>query len=353
MKYRLLFLIALTLTLAACGNQIEPGRTNVPAETVRGLTVATVGSSAVSASRSFVGTVESSDRSTLAARIDGRVSRIAVREGDMVRAGEVLLTIEQNTAGERLAEAQGGERAAVARLELAEKNLERYLQLQRANAVTPQEMDRVLTERELASQALASARAQVEQARTALSFTQVAAPYAARVARRDVEVGSTVMPGTPLFILERSDSWHVRLEVPESWVGKLRPGESMPVEIPALKRTIDGTISEIVPANDPRSRSFAVKVALRETSGLTSGLYARAARLLDSSQTLLVPATALVQRGQLTGLYVVDQGILRWRLVKTGRSIGEQIEILSGLDNGEQVVTVGVERAKSGAKVEN
>lgn len=339
--------------LVGCGGEIEPGRTTASPPRVKGLKLVTVGVTALAGSQAFVGTLESGDRALLTAQIDGRVGRLMVREGDVVRSGELLLSIEQSTASARLAEAEGGERAAAARMELAEQTYRRYEQLRQAEAVTPHEFDQIAAERESARQARQSAQALVAQARTGVAHTRIVAPYAGRVAQRLVESGSTVQPGTPLLALDREGDWQARLDLPESWLAKVKLGDALLVEIPALGRTLSGRVKEIVPAADPHSRSFVVKVGLAEQNGLSAGLFVRAARRLDLAETLLAPASAVTERGQLTGVYVVEQGILHYRLVKIGRRIGEQLEILSGLTPGETVVSEGVTRAVNGAQVEN
>jgi RND family efflux transporter MFP subunit len=288
----------------------------------------------------------------LAARIDGRVGRIAVREGDMVQAGQLLLTIEGNPAPHRLAEAEGAQKAAAARLELAEQTAGRYRQLFAKEAVTPQEMDRISAELEMARQQQRSAAAAVETARTTFAYTRVTAPYAARLVRREVEEGTTVMPGTPLLALDRQGAWRVRVRLPETLFGRVGEGDAVSVEIPAAGKTLGGKVAEVLPAADPQSRAFEVKVAIVDASGLSAGMYARVGLAGGARPALLVPTAAIVQRGQLSGLYVVEDGVLHFRLVRTGGRLDGRVEILSGLSAGATIVAAGSDRAQHGARVE-
>jgi RND family efflux transporter MFP subunit len=242
--------LLLCLLLAACGRDIEPGETPAQRPVIRGLSLTTVVVATLPGTEMYVGTVESPDRGVLAARIDGRVGRIAVREGDLVQAGQLLLTIEGNPASHRLAEAEGVRKAAAARLELAEQTAGRYRQLFAKEAVTPQEMDRISAELEMARQHQHSAAAAVETARTALAYTRVTAPYAARLVRREVEEGTTVMPGTPLLALDRQGEWRVRARLPEALLGRVGAGDAVSVEIPAAGKTVSGKVAEILPAAD-------------------------------------------------------------------------------------------------------
>lgn len=344
--------IVMTFLLAACGHKIEPGETAAESQIITGLQFEKIASQEIPGREFFIGTIESSDRGTLAARIDGRVGRVAVKIGDQVKAGQLLLTIDQNTVTDRLREAQGSKEAAAARLDLAEKTYRRYEQLAKAEAITPQEMDRITAEREQARQNLQSAAAGVAQAHTGVSYNRVSAPYAGKISERLVESGSTVMPGTPLLVIERSGIPQARIAVPESLVGQIALGEELQLEIPALQRTISGSVTEIQPASDPVTRSFTVKLSLPTDVSLTSGLFLRARRQSATSTALLIPRTALVQRGQLTGIYVVEAKILRFRLIKVGPQFGDRVEVLSGLTSGETIVTRDVQRAQSGARIE-
>jgi RND family efflux transporter MFP subunit len=344
--------LLMTFLLAACGGKIEPGQTETERQSIAGLQLEVVAAQAVPGQDLFIGSIESADRGVLAARIDGRIGQLAVKIGDPVKAGQLLLTIEENTGNDRLAETRGSREAAAARLDLAEKTYARYEKLAQAEAVTPLEMDRVTAEREQARQTLQAASAGVAQARTGAAYNRVTAPYAGKIAEQLVERGSTVMPGTPLLVIERSDSLQARITLPESLVGQIPLGEELQLEIPALQRTVSGIVTEVQPSSDPTTRSFTVKLSLPSDAALAPGLFLRAKRQAATGSALLVPVSALVHRGQLTGLFVVESQILHFRLVKVGPQLGDKVEILSGLTAGETIVTGAVEKARSGARVE-
>lgn len=351
MTLRILSLLSLAL-LAACGGDIAPGRTGNEPPVVKGLGIQALGAEALPGTDLFVGTVESLDRAVLTARLDGRVGQLRVKAGDQVAAGALLLTIVDHPAGARLAEAESGREAAAARLTLAEQTLARFEKLKAGEAVTPLEYDRVASEAAQARGALQAAAAAVDQARTMAGYARVTAPFAARVASTAVEVGTTVFPGTPLLVLDRAGGWQVQFACPETLAGQIVSGTALNVEIPALQRTLIARVTEVEPAADPASRSFQVKAALPADPQLSAGLFARAAHAAAISDTLLLPAVAVVTRGQLTGVYVVEDGILRWRLVRLGRALGDRFEVLAGLEAGAQVVVSGTERAVNGARVE-
>lgn len=339
--------------LAGCGGEIEPGRSPGEQPVVHGVTIATAEASLLAGAEVFVGTVESSARGVLTSRIDGRVKRIAVSEGESVRQGALLVTIEDNVAGDRLTEAEGAFQAAQARAELAEKTFARYEKLFAQQAVTPQEMDRVSAELEMARQQLRSAEAAMSAARTAESYSRVVAPYPARVVRKEVREGSTVMPGTPLLVLDRSGKPQVRAEIGEAWAGKIAPGQPLTVEIPALEKRLVAKVAEVLPASDPRSRSFQITLELPDDPDLKAGLYARVHVGQPELPTVLVPRSAVIERGQLHGVFVADeQNTLHYRLVRLGRTHDDQVEILAGLSPGMRYVAAGTEHALNGARLE-
>lgn len=354
------------LLLTGCGQEIPPGNTQPQTPVVRGLTLLTLAASQIPGNDSFVGSVEAPQRGQIAARIDGRIGRIAVRAGDRVKAGALLLTLVETTAGDQaraaaagVVEARGGLAAARARLELADRTLERYRRLFAKEAVTPLEMDRVSTEQALAAHGLAAAEAALQRlgaeraaAATAAGYSQVTAPYDGLVVAKLVEEGSTVMPGAPLLVLDRQGPWQVRAQLPEAYIGQVAIGDGFTVELPALGKTLAATVAEVRPAADSVSRSFEIKLDLAEQAGLSAGLFARVAAASNQKSALLVPAAAVLERGQLSGVYVVKEGILHFRLVKTGVRSGDQVEILSGLAAGETIVVGGFEQAVSGARVE-
>ena len=355
------------LFLSACGRKIEPGTSPGEAPLIKGLSFQPVSESPLPGTETFVGTVESPDRGVIAARIDGQVTRIAVKEGDRVKAGQLLLVLGDNLAADRLREAEAGlsqareaEATAEAHLTLAQQTYARYKRLFDQQALTPQEMDQMTADLTMARKGLAAAKAAVaravsgrDAARVAAAYARVTAPFAGRVVRKQVEVGTTVMPGQPLLAIDRRGGWQVRAEIPESFSGRIVSGEHLAVEVPALGRRLTGTVVEVQPAADPQSRSFQIKIDLPAAQGLVAGLYARVSYSLPGAKAILIPQAAVVERGQLTAVFVRDGKVLHLRLVTLGREVGKRVEVLSGLQSGETIVSTGAERAQNGARVED
>ena len=352
------------LAVAGCGKGEKAPQATAPPR-VTGVTMMTVAAESAPNFLEVVGTVRARNGATIAARIPGTVSSLHVREGERVGKGKLLLTIDaaESTAGAAGAaalveEAKRGMDEAVARKRLADATFERYQRLFKEEAVTKQEFETRLMEKDVASQGVARAEARLAQARegaraaTAVAgYTRITAPLSGIVTSRKAELGMTVFPGTPLVTVEEEGSYRLELDAPESLMGKVHPGGSVRVTIEGMAAT-EGRIAEVVPSVDPASRTFTVKVDLKG-KGVRSGMYGRAQLPVGTVQGMFVPKGAVVERGSLTSVWAVDrENTARLRLVKTGRAVGERVEILAGLSPGERVVTAGGEKIVDGAKIE-
>jgi RND family efflux transporter MFP subunit len=180
--------------------------------------------------------------------------------------------------------------------------------------------------------------AEVSAARVALGHATLTAPFAGLITERRADPGSLTTPGTPLLAVEREGNLRLEASIDESRLGLVRVGESLAVEIEGLNRTVRGRVAEIVPSVDSATRSVAVKIDMPFVSGLRAGMFARALFDTDKRATVLVPQSAIVQRGQIRSVYVVEAGAARLRFVTLGEQRDDLCEVLSGLKPGEKVV---------------
>jgi RND family efflux transporter MFP subunit len=203
----------------------------------------------------------------------------------------------------------------------------------------------------MADQSLARAREAARSAAAVAGYTRIIAPISGVVTAKAVDPGSTVFPGMPLLTVEEEGRYRLELAVPESLRGMVALGASVPVFLNGGNGSSTGTVVEIVPKVDPVSRTVTVKLDIPAT-GRQSGQFGRALLPVGEKQGLLVPKTAVLERGQLTFVWVVDDGnIARMRLVKPGSAMAERIEILAGLSAGERIVVGGMEKVTDGAHV--
>ena len=183
------------------------------------------------------------------------------------------------------------------------------------------------------------AEAGVEQASLNLGYASVTAPYDGVVVSKMVQTGQLASPGAPLYVVEKSDyELHVSIDVAGS--RELEPGQEVPVSFDHQEGHLTGKVKEIVPVADPVSRTVLVKISLPDNPGIYSGVFGRASFPAEGASSVSVPAASLVRRGQLTGVYVVGPDRkARYRLVRTGLESASRVEILSGLNEGESVIT--------------
>ena len=222
-------------------------------------------------------------------------------------------------------------------------------------AISEQEINQFETKKNVAGleyqrmQEMASrAAAGLAEAKVYLDFTRVYSPVKGLVTEKKIQAGSMAVPGVPLLTVESTALYNAEVTVDERLSGQLKAGTPVEVSIAALNRQVTGKITEILPAVDPQSHSFTVKVAL-SGAGLRTGLYANVKIGGTKKEVTLVPRTAIVEKGQLSGVYALDsKDIITYRLVRVGKSYAEKREILSGLKPADRIIVQGVEKAVDG-----
>lgn len=309
-----------------------------------------------------VGTVKSQAAVTVAARVMGKVTGVMFKEGDMVSSGQLLVSIDarqfrqQITAAEAaLSQAKQGLASADHRRRLAELTYQRYKKLFDEKAISGQEIDEIKTKMqvaklqyEMAGKAVTQAESGLAQARIARGFASVHAPVSGIIVKKMVEAGNMAAPGRPLFTIDEKGPLHVDIEVDENKISLLRKNMPVEVEIPSQNRRITGVVATIVKTVDPRSRSFLVKIRVKSRD-LSSGLFVRVYVLHGSRQALVLPPSAIVHRGQLTGVYSVGaKNLVTYRLIRVGRKSAAGVEVLSGLRENDRVIVKGTDRAVDG-----
>jgi membrane fusion protein, multidrug efflux system len=370
-------LIAAAALWPACGS--KPGNPEAALAPVAGVTVETVHVQDLPDEYNAVGTIRSATSSVLGAEIIGTVREMRVKSGDRVRRGEILAMLDDRSPHAQLAAAEAGVeaskaglaevesalQAATAQRKLAEVTYHRYQELLSKNSVTRQEFDAAdaAYKSAVASEAAAAARkhqmeargqeaqSQRESAQTMFGYSRIVSPIDGLVTAKLVDAGTLVMPGTPLLIVEDTAHYQLEASVPENLLPRIHVGQQ--AQVTTEQGRFPGSVVEVVPAADPGSRTFVAKVALPAACACRSGEYGTAAFATRELRVLAVPRSAVVDRGQLQGVYVLDsKGLVEYRLVKTGKIMGDRVEILSGLSDGDQVATSQLDRLSDGVRVE-
>ena len=355
------------LALAACGS--EPHTVAAAPEVVRGVQLLTIRQTTIPDTLDAVGTLQAAQTSQLSSQMMGNIVEMRVKEGDRVRRGEVLAVLEDAQPRAAVQQATAAENSAQQEIvaadsdySLAEATFKRYQDLYIKKSVSPQEFDEIKAReqaasarRQLARAGLAQAQAVRAQAQTTLGYTRVRAPFDGMVTEKRADPGTLASPGMVLLVVEDQRRFRLEASVDEGDIGLVKLGQSVPVTLDSLPGVqFSGRAAQIVPAADPASRSFIVKVELPADARLRSGLFGRAHIARGQRQAILVLHSAVVERGQLQGVYVVGQDqVASLRYITLGQPVGEQVEALSGLQGGERVVAGPGDRELGGKRVES
>ncbi len=331
------FIFCLLLVVSGCKDSALDGTTRqtLPTAEVRVITVA---DQAVQRQSEGAGSVESVQKATISARITGAIEEMPVTLGLAVKKGAFLARINAGELGARLSQAE-------TQLAQAQRNFEREKRLLKKDASTRETVKSL-------EDAWRLAEAVLREARAMRGYTQIVAPFAGIISQKMANAGELATPGMPLLVLENTEQLQVVAAVPEGLALKINKGDKLAVTIPAAGFSQSGTVSEISPAADSSSRTALVKIRIKGDNALRPGQYARVALPgATGVNTFLVPKTALLRFGQMERLFVTKNGTAQLRLVRSGEHRDGQVEILAGINAGEQVVVQGGERLVDGQPV--
>ena len=318
---------------------------------ISGVKVETVAASTVDDIYEVTGTVRSNQTSLVASRVMGVINAVHVREGDFVQKGQVLITIDDRDATQRLRAAEMAVEAAKQSQTLAEKTWQRYKKLHEGDVVSRQEMDRVETQKKVADAEYNRVKAMAGEAATYLSFTKVTAPVSGRITEKRIDAGSMATPGMPLLVIEGGGSSYIEVSIDAGIGNAVKTGMAVEAMIETENRPVAGIVREIFPAVDPASRTFTAKIGFKDANP-RSGLFARVQIPIGKKEAIIVPAQAVVRKGQLTGVYAVDeQGLVTYRLIRAGKVTSAGTEILSGLNANDRIITAGIEKVIDGGVI--
>ena len=352
--------IAVLAVLYLVFHRHKPGRPSDAAVTVQNAVTKTVHKKDVNDFYEAAGTIQAQTISVISSRIMGVVTDVLVKQGDQVTVGQVLLLIDNSDLAQRVKaarasyeEATKAQEMAESHRALAETTYSRYKQLYDGKALSGQEMDQIANQRQhaelefqRAQAAVEAAAAGLQQAEIHLGFSHITSPINGVVTHKNIDKGSMATPGTPLMTVEDNAGYRVETSVDESLAGQISISMPVDVAVDSISRTFKAVVSEMVPSIDTSSRTFLVKADIVQDPNdhsLANGLYARVLIPQKSRSVLAVPAAAILRKGQLIGVYVVGDGNrVSYRMIRTGKTFGGDVEVLSGLNDGERIVAEGV-----------
>ena len=326
-------------TSIAAGRSVEPeiaGRV----EPVRLIRIPLVESAA--------GTIRAVHESTIGSKLMARVVEINLKAGQQVRTGDVLVRLDDVDLRAKLQQAHAAATSAEAAYAQTVNDEKRYAGLLKSNAVSRQDYEKTATALKSSDAELRRAKEMVNEVQATLEWATVQSPMNGTVIDKRVDVGDLVKPGQMLVTLFDPTRMQLVASVRESLAQRLEVGQSIGVDIQGVSKRCIGTISEIVPEAQAASRAFQVKVTGPCPAGIYTGMFARMLIPLDEEQVLVVPRLAVRNVGQLELVDVADDGHAIRRAVRTGRILDTDVEVLSGLREGESVVVA----AESGSSQE-
>jgi multidrug efflux pump subunit AcrA (membrane-fusion protein) len=378
----------------SCGKKEEIHSPSIPT-IVNNVEISKVTKSSTSDFYEATGTVKAKTTTQVSANMMGRIIYFPFREGDLVSRGQILVEIDNREAEAQLQKAKAGLQEAKASLieidksteaalagvktaeankQLAEVTFGRFKTLYERKSASPQEFDEAQARLKMAVSELERAKAgiqtilskkkqinaKIEQAKADInntkvyqSYSRIVSPVSGLVVKKFAEPGATAAPGAPLLSIEDNSQYLLEAAVEESRSKLVRLGNRVGVKIDALGQgEIFGTIAEILPSAEAASRSYTVKISLPVNSLLKTGLYGLAIFPGETKESIAIPNSAIVNRGQLSGVYAVNpEGIAVFRIVTIGKTAEGKTEILSGLSEGDEIVTSDLSKVSDGVKI--
>jgi RND family efflux transporter MFP subunit len=331
---RAIFASSMLLVLAACGS----GQKAAELPPLPKLDTISVQAGAAAQGRAWDGVIEAVQQADLSAQTAGRVVAVDADVNDRVAAGAVLLrlTAVEQQAGANVARAQL--RAADAAAAEAEATFARYSALVAKQLVSRLQIDQLRAARDSAVAARDAARAQLAQAGQQADYTVVRAPFAGIVSARRVEPGESIANGQPLMSVYAPGALRIQVQVPQSDADAIRAMPRAQVVL-ADGRSAEATEVTVFPSADPATHSVSVRVVLPALKDPPQpGATAKVVfAIVGGAAVLQIPRSALVQRGEVSGVYVLDGNRLSLRQLRLGQRVGEKVEVLAGLKGGETI----------------
>lgn len=302
------------------------------------------------------GTIEAVKSANLSTRIMGHVDKIHVRIGDKVTKGQLLLSINNTELSAKLAQVNAGIAEATAAYNNSEKDLKRFTALFNENSASQKELDDITANFNMAKARLEGARQMKNEVNAQFSYADIRAPFNGVVTNKFINPGDMANPGKPLLEVEAPGKYQVLTFVPESEITKIKQGMEVQVSLNSLNEIVPGEVIEVSSSSKNTGGQYHVKVSLSETSApILSGMYATVKFPIagdNQSRATLIPLEAVVQKGQLSGVYTVSESntaLLRW--LRLGRTYGDKVEVLSGLTADESFIISSNGKLYNGAKI--
>jgi len=349
MQDKSILAVAATLifSLAGCQPHDQVAAANIKTVNARAITVSMAD---IPATDATPGTIVSEQQVQVASRLMGYIRNISVHEGDTVKVGQLLFTIDPTDIRGQVDQAHAGLMQAEAALSDAKADFERYSNLYKEESIPKLQYDKVKLQYNIAQSQANAARAGLNTAESQLRYAEVRAPIDGIVTQKMAFRGDLAAPGRPVLVLENPAKLLIQTSVSDETYSHLKLGGPATVEVAG--NTLHGKIVRLVAAADAMSHTHLVKLNVPGIKGFSSGSFARVRFIVGSRQGISVPKAALLERAGIVGVFVIDDdGIARYRMVRAGNELDGVVEIEAGLSAGEKVVVSNAADFDSGDKI--
>ena len=306
---------------------------------------------------SVSGKIKAVNSADLSTRMMGYVDKVHVNVGDIVRKGQLLVSINNSDLQAKIAQVNAGITEATVAFNNAQKDYIRFKNLLADNSASQKEMDDMTANFEMAKARLEAAKQMKNEVNAQLTYSNISAPFSGIVTSKNVEAGNMANPGVPLISIEAPGNFEVMALVPETEISEIKDGSSVDVLVTSINKILKGNVAEVSSSSKNTGGQYLVKINLDKTdASILSGMFATVqfpiAKNTIASNMVLIPTEVIVSQGQLSGVYTVslsNTAMLRW--LRLGRTFGDQIEVLSGLHADEVYIVSAEGKLFNGAKI--
>lgn len=346
--------ITASLFITSCGSEEKKAvKDTTPAINI------TVSKVAINGDNQFLsvsGKIQASNSADLSTRMMGYVKKVHVNVGDKVRKGQLLVSINNTDLQAKKGQVNAGITQAKTAFNNAEKNYKRFKNLFASNSVTQKEMDDMTANYQMAKAGLEAANQKKNEVNAQFAYSNITAPFSGVVTRKNIDTGDMTNPGIPLISIETPKEFEVLAMVPETEISQIKKGTTVTVLLKALEKTIKGKVIEVSTSAKNTGGQYLVKVNLEKTdAAILSGMFSTVQFPVErnaKTELVLIPTDAIVKNGQLSGVYTVSESntaLLRW--LRLGRTYGNNVEVLSGLNADESYIVSAEGKLFNGAKI--
>ncbi len=286
-----------------------------------------------------IGSVVSDQRIDVTSRATGFIRDVSVLEGDSVSKGQLLISLDSSDVEGEIEQAKAVVNSAKLAVLDADVDVERYMDLFKRGSVSDNTMRKTKLFRDRAKDSLVKAETALSTAQSQRQYIQILSEIQGVVVERHLRKGDLAIPGKPILTIESSQELFFDTYVAESQISKIQKGAKVEVFIDALNQKIEGVITRVVPAGDSTTRRYKVKIVLKNHVGLLSGMFGRVNFVLGEKSSVVIPKSALIERGGLLGVFVINENKeAHFRWLQLGSKEEDSVEVRSGLLANENIV---------------